>query len=586
VISALLLLLAILILTLEPKIFEIAVDYVMLNKGSASKHVGTDFISNFFFQWLDPVYGLGIGNLLMVIAAIYIITAMLRGGIWFASSRLNTSTTENAMFFLRNSLFSHIQRIPVRYFTSGRKGELIQRYQSDLYVIKSFFQNQIVNLIRLFGIFIFSFIMMAIVNIYFALISICVVPLILWWSFKFYKTQKILFEESQMYADQLIEISRESFSSMRSVIASSAQPYEIDKFGACNSRKFLSDIKNVKETRRFMNVNDFLLASQLTISLFATGYFAFAGYISIGQMLSFYAYTTMVAWPLSMIGSTSLHVARLQISIKHIMEIWNFEKENEAGDQADSNTQFHGHIEFKNVCFKYPNSDKWSLEDVTFTLLPGEKIGIIGPSGSGKSTIFNLLLRFYEPTSGMILVDGKPIQAYKKEFIREKIGCTFQNSFLFSTTLKENIIGGRNEVSALKFNKVTETCSIGYFNTLLPKGFDTNVGEKGFLLSGGQRQRLSLARTLIADPHVLLLDNANSALDSSTEKIIFDKIFSELEGKTVLFCTHRFFLIDRMDRILVFKNGRVVQSGTPETLRSQWGYFKDTMVQNTINNMS
>jgi len=576
VISILILMLGIVILNLEPKILEVAVNYVQLERGIQNEPSSYDFITDIIFNLVSPLYDHGIGKVLVGIAGVYIATTFLRGITTFVASSMIARTTENGIHSLRTKIFGHIQKLPVKCFANGSKGNLIQLLNQDISTIKSFFQNQIVSVVNVVGPLLFSFLMIGIVNIYCAMISICLMPLVIWWGGNVYRIEKRLYSKSMALSDILVETSRENLSAMRAIIALNTQAHELKKFRMQNEMKRKSSMRFNKIVKKVYNTNEILLSSQMTISFIAAGIFALQGYITFGQMLSFCLYSGMMAVPLSQIGPTFGHLARVNVSIKRVMEVASLKIETDVEIDDFPVKPVLGKIEFRGVYFRYPNQQKWSLENISFTINDGEKAAFIGRSGSGKSTIFNLLLRFYEQTQGDILIDDRHIETYSKALLRNKFGYSLQQPVLFSNTLRENIAFG-TYVDEEQFQRMVSICNMDPMRTELPAGLDTIMGEKGISLSGGQRQRASLARTLIRKPDVLILDNVNASLDSSTERKVFDNIFLEFNRNTIMISTHRLNLVKRMDKIFVLRNGLLIESGTPTELKEKSGYLNEVL---------
>jgi ATP-binding cassette subfamily B protein len=313
---------------------------------------------------------------------------------------------------------------------------------------------------------------------------------------------------------------------------------------------------------------------QVTISFIAGGYFAITGQITVGELLSFYAYIMMVSWPMRQVGRVLSQMGMALVAIERIYQILQAEPEKQDGSPITQ--RLKGEIEFKDVHFSYngQTSEK-VLKGISFKIHPGEKVAFIGPTGSGKSTIISLLVNLYEPERGEILIDGQNIRTLSRRSLRKKIGVVLQTPFLFSTTVRGNIVYAN---PAAKENTILDSIKIAKVDEIeevLPDGFNTLVGEKGVTLSGGQKQRVALARTLLSQPDILVLDDVTSAVDTETEHSILQALEEPMSDKTTLIISHRITSIQKADRILVFSNGKIVQEGNHGELVGTEGYYRE-----------
>lgn len=558
----------------EPKVLQVLIDnvYVFLQSGGKQGGFGSDFGSQLFYGLLPALTPDNLTQILIRLALLYILISALRAGFLFLASVLKESSTEKAIKKLRDQTFNQIQYVPLRYFTTVSKGELVQRCTGDIDTIKRFLSQQVINVIRLLSILVFSFLMMYTLNGPYALVSVVMAPPIGLLGYLFFKREQKVWHEHEAEADRLSNLVQENLNGIRAVAAFANQQYEIDRFDAQNRRKRAMGLKQVSLHTLYFPISDFLVNVQITISVLAGGYFALTGRITIGELLGFFAYVTQIAWPMREIGRLLSQLGMAFVAMERITEIIHAPTEEETESQPLPHLR--GDIVFDQVSFRYGADEVLALDAVSFQIRAGEKIALVGPTGSGKSTIIKLLLRLYEPDSGEISIDGKNSQLYSLRLLRKRIGVALQKAFLFSNTIQANIAYTHPDSPADAIDNVGQMAQAHEMKQTFPEGYQTIVGENGVTLSGGQKQRVALARTLLAEPDILVLDDTTSAVDTMTEYAIFQALAEPMNQKTAIIISHRITSIQQADRILVMENGRIVQDGTADELAGRPGYYQ------------
>jgi ATP-binding cassette subfamily B protein len=576
VFSGVLMILSLFVRSLEPKILQITVDNVIafFSSGGSEGQFANDFVSRFFYSILPRVSMDNLERVLISLGIIYMVISILRGGFLLSASALTASSSEKAIKKLRDTLFSHIQTLPLHYFNVVPKGELIQRSTGDVDTVRRFILNQIVEVVRMTAIFLFSFTMMYIVNPRYALISVVFSPLLIISSYLFFKKERKVWARHEAEADRLNSIVQENLNGIRVVQAFANEKYEIERFERQNKRKLGIGLKQVLLHAFYWPASDFLVNLQVTISIIAGGYFAITNQITVGELLSFYSYIMMVSWPMRQVGRVLSQMGMALVAIERIYKILQAEPEKQDGSVITH--RLKGEIEFKDVHFSYDgHTSEKVLAGISFKIQAGEKIAFIGPTGSGKSTIISLLVSLYEPDQGKILIDGQNIKTLSKRSLRKKIGVVLQTPFLFSTTVRGNIVYANPTVEESKILNSLKIAKVDEIEDVLPDGFNTLVGEKGVTLSGGQKQRVALARTLLSQPDILVLDDVTSAVDTQTEHSILQALEEPMSSKTTIIISHRITSIQKADRILVLSNGKIVQEGIHAELVKRDGYYKE-----------
>jgi ATP-binding cassette subfamily B protein len=577
VIAGVFLILAMTVRMLEPKVLQITVDKIVAytQDKSVKQMENNDAIAQEFYSWLPELNNDNVGTVLIYLGAIFLVISLFRGLFSVSASSLSTYSTEKAIKKLRDRLFSHLQAVPLAYHSKTPTGELIQRCTGDVETIRKFSTHQVIETLRMTAIFFGAFAMMLTIDVTYAFITISLVPLILIGCVFFYKKESEIWAKHEAEQDKLSIMVQENLSGIRVVKAFAKEDYEIRKFTEQNQVKRTWGLKLLKLHAFFWPFSDFIVYTQMAIALLAGGYFVLNSQITVGEYVAFYSYATFVIWPLRRIGQIVSEMGMTTVAINRIFSILDTETEDYSGSEHEK-IKLEGEIEFKNVTFKYDNeTEQHILNDVSFKIKPGEKIALLGPTGAGKSTIISLLMRFFEPQKGEILLDGKKLNSFSKEFLRGHIGVVLQRSFLFSTSIKDNIAYGNQNSHIDEVIDAAKAAQIHDIITeVFPHSYETIVGEKGVTLSGGQKQRVSIARTLLMNPDILVLDDSTSAIDTETEFEIQKALRTLAKGKTTFVIAHRIASVQDCDRIIVLDKGKIVESGTHNDLIKNEGFYK------------
>ena len=474
--------------------------------------------------------------------------------------------TENTLANVRLALYSNLVKLPMSFFAQKQVGELNSRISTDITQIQDTLTTTIAEFLRQFILIIGSFILLASINIKLTLMMLAVVPLVGVAAVIF---GKFIRKYSKTVQDEVAEsqsIVIESMQGISIVKAFANEWYEIARY-----KRKINDV--VKVAIKGGNYRGFF-ASFIIICLFGTivgvvwygVILSIAGEITVGQLITFILYSTYV-------GASSGGIAELYTQIQKAIGATErvFELLGEKPEKINSNPtatqKIKGDVTFKNVQFTYPSRKEIQvLKDVNFTASYGQKIAVVGPSGAGKSTIASLLLRFYDIEGGEILVDGKNIYDYDLETLRGNMSIVPQDVILFGGTIKENIAYGKPDATDEEIIRAATQANALNFINGFPEQFETIVGERGVKLSGGQRQRIAIARALLKNPSILILDEATSSLDSESEKLVQEALEILMQGRTSIIIAHRLSTIRTADQILVLDNGKVSEQGTHQEL--------------------
>lgn len=550
-----LLLISILTRTIEPKVIQLIIDLI-----THSSKKTTDFFVLQFKNLLECFPKFSLIEYLILLSVIYVILAAIRSGLILLSRTISYGAAETCIQRFRVNIFEHIQKIPLSAFNILNKGELIQRTTGDIDTIKNFISNHTIEMIRLLALFTFSAMMLFQIDATYALCCICLCPFIFYSTYRFFIYEGKVWQQHEDEADKLTNIAQENLNGIRTVKAYHQMESEIFKFNIQNEIKLKVGLKQIKLHTYFWPFNDLLMYLQTMIFIILGGIFVLDGRLSLGELVAAYTYNSMLSFPIKQAGRVLSQMSMALVAIDRIQDILEIPRESMEGKKVEN---LLGKIEFKNISFAYKNGDKNVLTDLNFSIEKGEKIAIMGKSATGKSTLAKLLMRLYEPTKGEISINGIPITDYQLNSYRNRIGYVMQQPILFSMEVGQNLSYASENISTEEQISALHLASFANYDTVLTNGMETEIGERGVSLSGGQKQRLALARTLVKDNDILILDDTTSALDKETEKQVLNNLFDKYADKTMIIITHRLSMMKQIDKILILnENGKIDAVGS------------------------
>ena len=529
-------------------------------------------------HFVDNVLGAGAGKInlpiLPLIALGFLILAGLEGGFTFLSGLLAARTAEGTARRLRNFLFDHVQRLSFTYHDRNKTGELIQRSSSDVDAVRRFFAEQVIGLGRIALLFTVNFVALLILNAQLALISVVVVPLIVAISVFFFRRVSKAYDKFQDQDAVVSTTLQENLTGVRVVKAFARQDYERSKFQEQNWERFVRGRRMLAMHSLFWPISDIICGAQLLTGYFIGATMVIDGTITLGTYLAYSGLFVWLIWPMRNLGRLIVQTSTGLVSNDRVMEVIREEREPLTDGKHTPSGHVRGDLVFDDVSFEY-EPGKPVLKHISFHARPGQAVALLGSTGSGKTTLVNLLPRFYDYTGGKLTLDGVDLKDYSRQFLRKQIGIVEQQPFLFSRSIRENIAYGVDRpVTDAEVEAAAKAAAIHDVILTFPEGYNTLVGEKGVTLSGGQKQRVALARTLLKDPRILILDDATSSVDTETEGEIRAALERLMRGRTTFIIAHRIQSVMNADLILVFDRGRIVQRGTHDDLLNQPGIYR------------
>jgi ATP-binding cassette subfamily B protein len=510
------------------------------------------------------------------IALGFIGLAIITGIFAFISGSLAARTSEGITKRIRDYVYDHLQRLTFAYHNTAKTGELIQRSTSDIDAIRRFFGDQAIGLGRITLLFLINFIALLSLNWKLALYSVIIVPFTVILSFFFFKRISKVYEDYQKQDAILSSTLQENLTGVRVVKAFARQSYEIDKFETENWEKFIRGRRLLLMHSAYWPISDILTGIQLLTGFTIGSLMAINGDITVGGYFSYVGLLMWIIWPIRNMGRLIVQMSTGLVSFSRVTDLIKEDREPlDTGDYI-SEDRIRGKIAFNQVGFSYEDAPEIPvLKNISFSCEPGQVIALLGSTGSGKTTLANLLPRFFDYSEGTITLDGVELKRYPRKFLRSQIGIVEQEPFLFSRTIKENITYGvHREITDTEIEDAAINAAIHDSITSFQDGYNTLVGEKGVTLSGGQKQRIAIARTIIKNPRILILDDATSSVDVETEADIRKALENLMQDRTTFIIAHRIQSVMKADLIVVLDKGEIVQLGNHEELLDQDGIYQ------------
>lgn len=502
----------------------------------------------------------------------FILLALVEGGFAFLSGRLAAYTAEGITRRLRDFLFDHIQRLSFSYHSQTPTGDLIERVTSDVDALRRFFSEQAIGVGRIVLLFFINWGAILYLNLKLGLISVVTIPFMLWVSVWFFKKVTKAYEEYQAQEAVLSTTLQENLTGVRVVKAFARQDYEKNKFEKDNWLKYLKGKILLLMHSLFWPLSDIVLGAQMLFGYIFAAFMAINGEITLGDYIAYVGLVVWLIFPIRNLGRTIVQTSTGMVSYTRLMDIVKQAREPLTDGRVQPEGPVRGDVEFQNVSFMYSDGKHDVIKDISFHIKPGQSIALLGSTGSGKTSMVNLLPRFHDYTGGHILIDGVELTDYSRKYLREQIGIVQQEPFLFSRSIRENILYGvGRSVTKEEIESAAKAAAIHDVILSFPDGYNTIVGEKGVTLSGGQKQRVTIARTILKNPRILILDDSTSAIDTETEAEIRTALNGLMENRTTFIIAHRIQSVMKADLILVLDKGEMIQKGDHETLLKQFG---------------
>ncbi|EHK2412598.1 ABC transporter ATP-binding protein [Listeria monocytogenes] len=514
-------------------------------------------------------------NLLIPLLLIMIISTIIRTICRYTYQIMCERIGQNSLFRIREDLYKKLQSLDFDFFNNTRVGDIMARMTGDTDAIRHFVSWVSYNILENVFLFSFAIIIMATIDWKLTLALVILTPLIAILTMKMSSKAQPVFYEIRESFSRLNSMVEENISGNRVVKAFAREDFEMKKFHEHNEDFKKRNLDSADVSRTYLPVLDSLAGMLVVITLIFGGYLVIKGQMTLGDLVAFNGFLWMLNGPMRMSGWLINDVQRFIASSFKIQDMMATDSKIPIHAEKPA-PSLQGHVEFKNVSFHFeddPNTDV--LKNISLKASPGQTIAILGETGAGKSTLVNLICRFYDPTSGEILIDGVDARKWHVRELRNHIATVMQDIFLFSDTIEGNIAFGAPDATMEDVRRMARIADADHFIETMPESYDTIVGERGVGLSGGQKQRISLARALLKNPSILILDDTTSAVDMETEVKIQGELKKITENTTTFIIAHRISSVKEADEILILNHGEIIERGTHSSLLAEKGYYFD-----------
>jgi ATP-binding cassette subfamily B multidrug efflux pump len=484
----------------------------------------------------------------------------------FFQGYLSEKASQSVAYDLRNAIYAKLQSLSFSYYDRAQTGQLMTRATSDVDLVRTFTGMGFLQMLNAVVMLVGSLVALFAMNWRLALVSMFIIPLALVVFGVFATRARPMFTRVQQKFSTLNTVLQENLAGVRVVKAFAREPHEAERFARSN-RELLAENLKVFTLLAFVIPTIFLVANlgTLTVTWYG-GFQVIGGQLTIGELVAFNTYLFMVMMPIGMLGMIAGMISQAGASAVRVFEILDTESEVSDAPDAKPLPPIEGRVAFEHVSFRYFGSGENVLSEVSFVAKPGQTVALLGATGSGKSTIINLIPRFYDVTTGRVAIDEYDVRDVTIESLRSQIGIVLQETTLFSGTIRENIAFGRPDATEEEIIAAAKAAEAHDFIMSFADGYDTQVGERGVTLSGGQKQRMAIARALLMNPRILILDDSTSSVDFETEQRIQQALERLMAGRTSFVIAQRIATVLNADQILVLDKGRVVARGTHEEL--------------------
>ena len=525
----------------------------------------------FLHAWLDSAPFSRMEILYGACAATLLI-AVLTGVLTYYFTRTMGAVGQHFVFTIRRDLFAHLQRLSLRFHNCQRRGDLITRLTTDIQAIQDLIANGIIvlgsNAFLIAGMLVLMFWL----NWQFALAALSVTPLLFWVVFRYTRRIRVAARQARANTGLLASLAQETLSSIQIVQGLAQEEQQDDRFRAQSRSGLQAYLESVRYQARVAPLVDVLAAVGLAIVIWLGATRVLAGVLTTGDLVIFFAYITNLYSPIKALARLSYTYSKASVGAERIAEVMRVRSEVRDRKRARPAPPLRGRIEFRDVSFEY-ETGRTVLSHINLAIAPGEKIAIVGATGTGKSTLVSLVPRFYDPSEGEVRIDGEDIRTYTLQSLREQISLVLQDQLLFRGTIRENIAFGRPGASDEEIAAAAVTANADEFIQRFPDGYETLVAERGTTLSGGQKQRIAIARAILRDAPILILDEPTTGLDAAAERTVMDALERAAARRTTLIIAHRLVTVRLADRIVVLDRGRIVEEGTHLELLARNGWY-------------